>query len=107
MVWSGWAHDLCREGMGVGCGHIDGGARMAGEAELIFTGGAVVTVDPENRVVEAVATRGDRIVYVGDAAGAAALRGPTTRVVELKGRTLVPGLIEAHCHVAGVGAFQR
>ena len=80
---------------------------MAGEAELIFTGGAVVTVDPANRVVEAIATRGDRIVYVGDAAGAEALRGPRTRVVELKGRTLLPGLIEAHCHVAGVGAFQR
>ncbi len=76
-------------------------------ADLILSGGPVVTVDPQNRIVEAVAVRGDRIVYVGDAAGAEAWRGPKTRVVSLRGRTLLPGLIEAHCHVAGVGAFAR
>jgi predicted amidohydrolase YtcJ len=57
------------------------------EAELIFSGGPVVTVDPQNRIAEAVAVRGDRIVNVGDAAGAAEWTGPRTRVVDLRGRT--------------------
>src|SRR5262249_7801077 len=77
------------------------------EADLLFKGGAVVTVDPQDRIVDAVAVRGDRIVYVGDASGAAEWMGPRTRVGDLRGRTLLPGLIEAHCHIAGVGAFQR
>src|SRR5437763_9729748 len=77
------------------------------EADLIFSGGPVVSVDPQNRIVEALAVRGDRIVYVGDASGAEDWRGPKTRRIDLRGRTLLPGLIEAHCHVLGVGTFER
>lgn len=78
-----------------------------GEADLILIGGQVVTVDPQDRVVSAVAVRGNRIVYVGSDSGALALKGSRTRVVELKGRTLTPGLIDAHCHLVGEGSLDE
>jgi predicted amidohydrolase YtcJ len=52
---------------------------------------------------EAVAIRGDRIVFVGSARDAAATRGPATRVIDLQGATVIPGLIDAHTHVAALG----
>jgi predicted amidohydrolase YtcJ len=52
---------------------------------------------------EAVAVRGDRIVFVGGARQAAAHRGPGTRVIDLKGATLIPGLVDSHTHVAVLG----
>ena len=51
----------------------------------------------------AVAVRDGRIVYVGDDTGAQALRGPATRVVDLRGATLLPGFVDAHVHVAELG----
>jgi predicted amidohydrolase YtcJ len=87
--------------------NIDPEEGRVSNADMIFRGGPVVTVDPQNRIAQAVAVRGDRIVYVGDTAGADEWKGPRTRVVDLRGRTLLPGLIEAHCHIAGVGAFHR
>ncbi len=68
-------------------------------ADLIFTGGKVVTVDSADRITDSVAVRGNRIVAVGDVAG---WRGPQTRIIDLKGRTLLPGFIDAHSHVAGM-----
>jgi predicted amidohydrolase YtcJ len=52
---------------------------------------------------EAVAVRGDRIVFVGSARAAEAYRGPATRWVDLRGATLIPGLIDSHTHVAALG----
>jgi len=52
----------------------------------------------------AVAIRGGRIVYVGNDAGAQAFRGPKTRVEDLAGATALPGLIDAHVHIANLGA---
>src|SRR5262245_3417042 len=52
---------------------------------------------------EAVAIRGERIVVVGDAHGAQAYRGPKTRVLDLAGATVLPGLVDSHTHVAGLG----
>lgn len=51
-----------------------------------------------------LAVRGGRIAYLGPDAGAEALRGPATRIVELSGRAVTPGLIDAHSHLAGLGA---
>jgi predicted amidohydrolase YtcJ len=67
-------------------------------ADHVFRGGRVYTVDAERRVVDAVATRGDRIVYVGDDEGAQAFVGDHTRVHELSGRMLLPGLHDVHIH---------
>ena len=52
----------------------------------------------------AVAIRGGRIVFVGDDAGARAFRGPKTRVQDVGGATVLPGLIDAHVHIANLGA---
>lgn len=52
----------------------------------------------------AVAVRDGRIVFVGDDAGASVYRGPDTRVDDLAGATVVPGLVDAHVHIANLGA---
>ncbi|HET7292751.1 MAG TPA: amidohydrolase family protein [Vicinamibacteria bacterium] len=52
---------------------------------------------------EALAIRGDRIVFVGDTRGAQAYRGPSTRVLDVAGATVLPGLVDSHTHVAGLG----
>ena len=69
-----------------------------GAADLIFYGN-VITIDDQNPTAEAVAVRGEEIVYVGQRAGADQFKGPNTTVVQLTdGKTLMPGLIEAHTH---------
>jgi predicted amidohydrolase YtcJ len=75
-------------------------------ADLILRGGNVVTVDPSQPGAQAVAVRGDRIVFVGSDEAAEAYRGDATHVVELDGRTLIPGFIEGHAHFMGVGLNQ-
>jgi predicted amidohydrolase YtcJ len=72
-------------------------------AEMIFTGGQVHTVNARNDVVEAVAVGRGRIRAVGSAADIRALAGPGTREVALRGRSLLPGFIDAHCHLTGLG----
>ncbi len=54
---------------------------------------------------EAVAIRDGQIVYVGTSAGAEGLRGPETRLMELNGATVIPGLIESHVHLVQLGQF--
>ena len=53
---------------------------------------------------EAVAVRGGNIVYVGSEAGALAWRGPQTRVIDLDGATVLPGLVDSHTHFLELGA---
>ena len=72
-------------------------------ADLIFLGGRVHTVNAADQIVQAVAVTGDRIVAAGRDDDATKLKGRKTRVVELKGRTLLPGFIDAHCHLASLG----
>ena len=69
-------------------------------AGRIFFGGDVVTVDREDRVVDAVAVRDGRIVGVGRRDDVMALRGPGTELTDLGGRALLPGFIDAHGHLA-------
>ena len=72
-------------------------------ADLVLTNGVVHTVDPARPRAEAVAVRGNRIVFVGGTVEARALVGPGTRVVDLRGRTVVPGFNDAHAHLLGIG----
>ncbi len=72
----------------------------AAEADLILRGGKVVTVDERFSIAEAVAVRDGRVEAVGSDAEVAKLRGPRTEVVELRGRTVLPGLIDSHAHPA-------
>jgi hypothetical protein len=72
-------------------------------ADLVLTGGHVHTVDPARPQAEAVAIRGDRIVAVGSVADVRPLIGSRTRVVDLRGRLLVPGFQDAHVHPISAG----
>ena len=72
-------------------------------ADLLFTNGAVYTVDAARSWADSVAVRGGRIVYVGPPAGAKAFQGPGTRVVDLKGRMLLPAFHDAHVHPVSGG----
>jgi len=73
-------------------------------ADLVFRNGRVYTANDKSPHAEAVAVRGNRIVFVGNNAGAYRLGGPSTRVVDLKGAALFPGFTDAHVHLSGVGA---
>ncbi|MEU6127383.1 amidohydrolase [Streptomyces sp. NPDC047123] len=67
-------------------------------ADLVLTGAAVRTLDPNRPHASAVAVRDGVIVAVGDDADVRGLRGPGTEVVDLGGATLTPGLVDAHSH---------
>jgi predicted amidohydrolase YtcJ len=73
-------------------------------ADLIVTNARIYTVDETRPLVEAFAVRGGRIAFAGDLRGALTLKGPQTRVLDLGGRTVIPGMVDAHGHVAGLGS---
>ncbi|WP_334174355.1 amidohydrolase [Pseudoxanthobacter sp.] len=79
-------------------------AAAGGPADFIFRNGPVYTVHDAAPWAQAVAVRGKMIVHVGDEAGAMALAGPDTRVIDLAGRLLMPGFVEGHIHPF-LGAF--
>ncbi len=83
----------------------DGAA--AGTADLIAYNGRIYTVDDSLPNATALASAGGRLVYVGDSAGAMAFRGDETQVVDLQGNTVIPGMVDAHAHLAGLGAALR
>ena len=72
-------------------------------ADVIFTGGAVYTVDAARRWAQAVAVKHGTITAVGTDEQTRALAGPGTEVVDLAGRMLLPGFQDAHCHPPGGG----
>jgi predicted amidohydrolase YtcJ len=84
---------------GTGCRVV----RPGESVDLILYRGAVLTLDPARPEATAVAIRGGRIVAVGDDASVQALAGPGTRSVDLQGAFVLPGLIDAHGHVASLG----
>src|SRR4030095_16209099 len=72
-------------------------------ADLILRHGVFYPVQPSGRVEGSLAVRGGRIVYLGPDAGADKMRGPKTWVIDLAGRAVTPGLIDAHSHLVGLG----
>jgi predicted amidohydrolase YtcJ len=70
-------------------------------ADLLVYGGPILTMDPRQPRVEAVAVAGDRIVAVGDRAELAGVMAPGARTVDLAGATLMPGFVDAHSHYFG------
>ena len=78
-----------------------------GYADTVLVNGKVVSMDDKStsssvgRVYQAVAVKGNRIVKLGTSGEIRALAGPDTRVLDLKGRTLIPGIIEPHMHIYG------
>ncbi len=67
-------------------------------ADLILTNGKIVTVDDRFTIVQAVAIKGERIIAVGTNADIRKRAGKDTKVIDLKGRTVIPGLIDNHAH---------
>ena len=72
-------------------------AQQAVAADVVLRGGRVLTMRG-NRVAEAVAVTGGRIAYVGSDSGAGAHVGAGTEVIDLRGRTLMPGIHDGHTH---------
>jgi predicted amidohydrolase YtcJ len=77
--------------------------------DAVYVNGTVITVDASDRIAQAVAVTGDRVQAVGTDADIKALAGPATRVVDLAGKTLVPGFVDAHSHfpISGQIALYR
>jgi len=74
-------------------------------ADMVYTNAKAYTLDEAQPWAEAVAVRGDEIVYVGDNEGARKLIGSETEVRNLDGKMLLPGFIETHMHLGGSLAF--
>lgn len=67
-------------------------------ADLVVRNGRIHTFDDGDRVVESLAVHAGRIVGLGTDAEVGRLAGPGTRVVDLAGRTVIPGIVDSHCH---------
>ena len=85
-------------------GHSAAVSAQSAPADLIVHNAVIYTVAAAQPTAEALAVRGDRLVVVGGNAAALALRGPSTRVIDARGRTVIPGLHDAHGHFTGLGA---
>lgn len=72
-------------------------------ADLVLKNGKVATVNDAFSIAEAVAILDNRIVYVGDNDGVESYIQPDTRVIDLEGKLVTPGLIDAHCHPYNLG----
>jgi len=72
-------------------------------ADIVFVNGNVHTVNDAQPQAEAIAIKAERIVFVGSNADANKYSGATTRTIDLKGKTVVPGFTDSHYHIFGVG----
>jgi len=95
LTW--WAVAAVAVGL-AGC--LDWGSDRPEPATMVLRGGTVRTMDAQGRTATAVAVRGERIVAVGSDAEVSDYIGHDTQVIELKGRTLLPGFIDSHIHPA-------
>jgi predicted amidohydrolase YtcJ len=73
-------------------------ASIGGEADLILHGGKIVTVDRAFSIQQALAIGGGKVLLAGDDAAVLKLKGAQTEVIDLRGRTVIPGLIDSHVH---------
>jgi len=78
-------------------------AQGGGNADLILRGGEIITVNDRQPQAEAVAIRNGVILAVGDDRAVMKLKGSNTKVIDLGGKTLVPGFIDAHGHIFNAG----
>ncbi len=85
------------------CSSFSGSGEGMPAPDTILFNGKIVTVDGKFSIAEAVAIRGDKFVAVGGNNEVRRLAGANTRSVDLKGRTVLPGLMDGHLHNAGGG----
>ena len=92
----------------IGCGSPDDAAPSSTVdeqivADTVYFGGKIITVDDANPKATAVAIKDGTIIYVGDIRGAKPLMADSTQHIDLQGRTMVPGFVDAHGHVVSAG----
>jgi predicted amidohydrolase YtcJ len=80
------------------------GYSRAEQADTVFINGNIYTVNDKQPHAEAIAVKGGRIIFVGSNARVKPFQGAATRVIDLHGNTVVPGLTDSHYHLSGVGA---
>jgi predicted amidohydrolase YtcJ len=80
-----------------------GDPTAAAPADLIIVGGTIHTLQADAPRVEAVAISGGMIIATGARAEVERLGGPSTRVIDARGLTVIPGLVDAHAHMTGLG----
>jgi predicted amidohydrolase YtcJ len=85
--------------------HVALAASAEPPADLVLLHGRIHTEDPNRSVAQALAVRGDMIVAVGSDADVSAFVGPQTHIVDLRGRVVLPGIIDAHIHPAESDPF--
>jgi predicted amidohydrolase YtcJ len=73
------------------------------KADLVLLNGKIITVDSRDTIVQAVAMKGGKIIKVGTNEEVKTLAGPNTKVLDLRGKTATPGLIDSHIHVMYYG----
>lgn len=76
-------------------------------ADLIVTHARIYTVDDSHPFVSALAVRDGKVQFVGSEREAMLLRGPSTKVLDANGQTVIPGMVDAHAHLFGLGQFLR
>ncbi len=76
-------------------------------ADLIVFSGSIYTADATRPLVQALAIRAGRIMFAGNRAGAEALAGPQTERWDLGGKPVIPGMVDAHVHLLGLGQALR
>lgn len=88
-------------------GGAAGAPGFAQEApDLILHNGKIITVNAKFEIAEALAVKGERIVAVGSNAVILRMKGAATRVVDLAGKTVLPGLIDSHVHSTGASMYE-
>ena len=82
-------------------------AQSAVPADLIVTNARIYTADEARPLAQAFAVRDGKIVFVGSEREARALKGASTRVIDADGKTVIPGMVDAHAHFAGLAQKLR
>lgn len=88
-----------------GCGQSTQKTTGKDAADVIYFGGDIITMEGDSAVyAEAIAVKNGKIIFVGKKADAEKLQGDSTKMNDLKGKTMTPGFFDGHCHFAGFGA---
>ena len=82
-------------------------AQAAARADVIVVNAAIYTADDARPRADGMAVQGGRVTYVGTSAGARALASTATRVIDARGQTVVPGMVDGHAHLSGLGQALR
>lgn len=71
--------------------------------QTVFVNGNIYTMNERQPRAEAIAVKGDRIIFVGSNTDAKKYQAAETKTIDLRGKTVVPGLTDSHCHIFGIG----